>query len=123
MLVYRVEHKQTGTGPYVSGELPPSAQWIARRLNDAHGGSFSHPVISWGESIRFTRDMFCGFTCMEKLLQWFGEFTPQLDQYGFVIRVYETKTVWFGSSGRQIAIKKRGVKMVREISLNSPSAY
>lgn len=117
MLVYRVEHKKTGTGPYVSCSLPHEAQPMARTLNSAHGGSIRHPVISWQESISFTRDMYCGFTCMEKLLQWFGEFTPKLGRYGFVIRVYETKSVFFTRSGLQIAFRKKGKKIVREISL------
>lgn len=116
MLVYRVEHKKTGTGPYVSGMLPPQSQGIARELNSAHSGCSMHPVVTW-EIEHFNRDMYCGFSCIEKLLQWFRGYTPRLGVHGFVIRVYEAKTVFFAPSGLQIAFRKRGKKIVREISL------
>ncbi len=122
MLVYRVEHVKTGTGPYVSCMLPRKAKLLARKLNDAHGMCDDHPSIRidihngdfWG---KFSRKQYCGFTCIENLLQWFAGYTHLMGEYGFVIRVYEAKNINFTSSGKQIAFAKSRAKKLREIPL------
>lgn len=123
MLVYRVEHKETGTGPYVSGMLPPKAQRIASKLNSAHAACDDHPVVTWDMmadgnfNFNFKKNMFCGFPSIERLLKWFAGFTPQLGRYGFVVRVYDTKTVFFTQSGLQLAFRKDYAKPVKTILL------
>ncbi len=121
MLVYRVEHKKTGTGPYVSCKLPQEARYIASQLNSAHSCSSDHPVVVWdmidGGEFKFQRNMYCGFPSIERLLKWFGGFTPQLGRHGFVIRVYEANSVFFTASGLQIAFRKAYAKPVKTILL------
>lgn len=100
MLVYRVEHGETGTGPYQANA--PSSSVLGR----VHGGYFDgdpHPSPHddyLGKGLRslgsylseweanYGRTLF-GFTSMEMLTTWFDGFGMAFYEDGFVIKVYD----------------------------------
>lgn len=96
MIVYRVEHKETGKGPYRGLQS-------VNAICTAHCAS-SHPTL-W-EEIWDSRELMvtladyetglCGFRSLRDLRKWFKGFLRLLKKHNFVIRAYETETYAVG---------------------------
>lgn len=118
MLVYRVEHKSNGIGPYRSGLLPKEALPLCEMLHDAHNWDTAESFPAIGSDSNFTFKLgvhYCGFASLHKLLTWFNGFTTKFSEYGFEIVEYETNTPKFTISKKQIFFVKRNAKRVRTI--------
>jgi hypothetical protein len=104
-LVFRVEHKLEGYGPYIHAN--GDAHGEVAGLHYAHGSSVAHPgplspkeeltqVLRIGHSF--------GFPSRAALDKWFAGFKRKLHAAGFVIRTYEapSDTTYHSNSGKQV---------------------
>lgn len=111
MLVYRYEHKETGRGPYHSGN-----EDISEALAD-HNGSNRHP-LPFDDGLNLDNcDLFFGFDSFEKLEEWFDGIHEILYFHGFFVSVYEVDIahIQFSKSGRQVAFEKSFSELVESL--------
>lgn len=85
--IYRVEHVDTGQGPYMS-----SSKEFQRKydMNAAHSVCQNH-LPSWQDNLNTTkwRRYRHGFNSIEQLMRWFDGWEEALDESGYVIRRYD----------------------------------
>lgn len=94
--IYRVEHRDTGVGPYRKGN------GIAEEMNAAHGRlrKIRHVVpLADGIETMEHRDV-CGFVSRERLDTWFYGWKKRLHEMGYCIALYEVpmELVKFGKT-------------------------
>jgi len=98
MIVYRVEHKETGKGPY-RGLHGINAIYTAHN-DDAHPTIWEDIWDSRETMIAlvdlYDVDSLCGFRSLRDLRKWFKGFLRLLKKHNFVIRAYETETYAVG---------------------------
>jgi len=120
MIVYRIEHKKDGLGPYAFR----SENEYLNKILDALGDGTStnrHPLPCYDEmnADRITTSHFFGFETKEALNDWFSNKWIKF-LYSNDFRVYQYKVlkkkVLFGR--KQVAFIKKDVKIRVEISLN-----
>jgi hypothetical protein len=91
MYVYRIEHPNTGDGPY--GESLDDIKLQDRRLLDmgCQHCDRNHPGM-WEEfsktGIDSPRNYYCGFDTIENLKDWFDTWLEILHNNGFELRIY-----------------------------------
>lgn len=99
MLVFRVEHKQTGIGPYHNETSSLS------EMRQAHSDE-EHP--SWRSDLRLVdANYYAGFSNPNELIYWFWGFFSDLTNQGFHVAIYEVnpENVEIGLSEKQLAFK------------------
>lgn len=69
MWVYRIEHKQSGAGPYVSNYY---GEAIAYHFEDELSDVFEKHPTPWMEGLEFDSSMHCGFTSKKQMQDWFA---------------------------------------------------
>lgn len=87
LMVYRVEHKITGKGPY---RTPFSEEDVPKwaEMCQAHQcGGHSSPLLDGIET--FNTADFCGFVSRKQLDKWFHGWKRWLTLWGYHIAVYE----------------------------------
>lgn len=85
MKVYRVEHVQSGKGPY-------NHEWLeSDRIGRAHSLKSDHPAAMWDvpASLNLYPDFKCGFINMNDLFRWFGGWLPMLLKNEFRVAVHD----------------------------------
>lgn len=98
MKVYRVEHIETGIGPYCE-------EWEYREeINSAHYANSTHPtpereVIDFSNGDEeaggilqeeiLTNGQLCGFRSLNELYSWFDGWVAKLSEAGFIIQEYQ----------------------------------
>ena len=105
MLVYRVEHRETGYGPYDVHN--PSATEYRTVLCSDHNDS-EHPGY-WRDKLLPFEDVLndecrCACASIPLLKQWFGRWINTLDNSGFICVVYDVDDnhMKHGESKRQL---------------------
>lgn len=102
MKVYRVEHRETGNGPYAASKWRGRANW-------EFSNSLRHPTAPedeplwdqlwalgvrdrWGTEEIFSQYHFA-FASMEQLREWFHDhdMLESLDESGYCVAVYEVR--------------------------------
>lgn len=111
MIVYRVEHKETGEGPY-------RGLHNIKAIYTAHNDD-AHPTI-W-EDVWDSREVMvalidlgealCGFRSLKDLRKWFKGFLRLLKKHDFVIRAYETETYAVGKKQVYFVPKRAFLKL------------
>jgi hypothetical protein len=104
MIVYRIEHKEYGWGPYKDGSL-------GKKLCDSHFNEDKHPCFAEDGITRnpdFSGRHVAGFDSEEKVVAWFEGYGKHLKRNGYKIAVYnvDDADVIFGKSGKQLAFKR-----------------
>lgn len=99
MLVYRVEHKQTGIGPYHN---KTSSLY---KMKKAHSDE-EHPSW-WIDLIAVNVNYYAGFSNPNELISWFSGFFSDLKKEGFHVAIYEVypENVEIGLFKKQLAFK------------------
>lgn len=107
MIIYRVEHKDTGLGPYNHSWDEENAE-LEDKLQTEHS-NLSHPSMYEDFDIdMISRDHYFGFPSLTSLAEWFeGGWIGILIECGFIIREYNVDNVLMGKSGRQVMFKKK----------------
>lgn len=110
--IYRVEHKDTGVGPWVDR----SSAGINRHANGhlAQSAFWDIPGFRDGKH-------FCACRSMKQLRVWFGTRTcvERLRRKGFTVRVYLVKSFLNGQGGMQVGFVKKDAKLIREIPVSA----
>jgi hypothetical protein len=124
MKIYRVEHPNTGQGPYTSG-FDISSWWVlGNKLCNEHSDS-EHPSIEEDKcdphslqiSINQQYKWVCGFRTLKALNTWFStpnDWRDKLGDFGFKISVYEVEQrfTFTGISGLQLIFNKKKAKLL-----------
>lgn len=99
--VYRVEHKDTGDGPYNSGD---SSHYTINGLHPTHSNSDDHPGVQVDVWEFVSGVHYCGFSTLDQAHEWFKGFKQKLRRHGYVINVYEAPAtgLYLGISGKQL---------------------
>ena len=103
MVVYRVEDRFTGTGPY---QGVSNSSYV---LSDAHASHVSSAHPAWAvDGISPRSNYGGGFDSLDKLMSWFAGHMDMLIEEGFIIRVFwvNPADVFFGDSGKQLAFPR-----------------
>ncbi len=120
MLVYRIEHPDTGMGPYSRYEGDNSMNELGQELCDTHAVSSEHPS-PWDDGLQafFLKhcsgskcNAFFGCADPESLYTWFKPFWTRLMQLGYQMEVYRVKQYKVSKSGKQIAFDIMTAKRV-----------
>lgn len=87
MHVYRIEHRETGFGPYnPAPDMPDNVMSLCYLLRDAHSNFATHPAFHlW--------DCRAGFSSLRKMKTWFSGFEESLAKCDYVIKEY-IATYW-----------------------------
>lgn len=118
MRIYRVEHHETGEGPYVArfddNEWPGFE--TAMGLNGKpHDHLWRHPIE--GTRFDFDPDTRWAFRSLDKLHEWFGYFGQHgydvLHEAGFVIAEYEVPRGAVRTYDRQVTYDPRSAEFIR----------
>lgn len=126
MLVYRIEHSVSRIGPYhcaLPHDYPNRNMAVAvSNLTDALQAAHStlaavttHPTMYADVLVRTDEDLYCGFTSIAQLLEWFDGFMADLHSAGYIVCVYESEHVFHGS--RQVAFDRARSSLVRTIKI------
>lgn len=104
MKVYRVEHKDSGLGPYQD----QSGTEVTNDILDNHYYP-KHP-----RAMIFNKDFVCGFESRELLAKWFKGYIRKLKQQGFEFATYEVSPqhVDKNQPGTQLIFNKKKAKKV-----------
>lgn len=91
MLVYRVQHKETGLGPY--HPQTEECKLLKRRLCDSHD-DIMNPALcdafNTADADRIIKNEYVfGFLSLEELYTWFDGFIQDLCQCGYEIVIYD----------------------------------
>lgn len=82
-LIFRVEHRETGAGPYTGSRWPGQ-----RDMSSEHTWDGQHPdPARCFRLFGIKYDQQCGCKSPASLLAWFDGWWDQLDDHGFVVRV------------------------------------
>lgn len=104
MLIYRIEHKDHGEGPYKNGNF-------GKKLCNDHFNKNSHPCFEEdgiNQHPKFIGVQVAGFDSEKKMVAWFKGYGKRLKRNGYKIFIYKVdkSDVIFGKSGRQLAFIK-----------------
>lgn len=129
MLVYRVEHKEYGCGPYTIREHINN-DWYDKEYDEHPLAKIanrhnSKPTVWPGpmrDNITFHADWenhHFGFSSIWRLKIWFAGFLKLMKRYDFVIAVYNVpnKYVEYGDSDKQIVFDKSKAELTNTYSL------
>ncbi len=116
MIVYRVEHQQTGSGPYL--QYNPAYKTLRDELNSNHDDELTHPAFQFdgiGDHPLFKISFHSGFEKLKDLNWWFKGFGQKLSENNFVIAIYEIEEslVIRGISGKQVAFDLLKAELLR----------
>ncbi len=105
MTVYRVEHWESGRGPYSQ-----CLGWVLNDICASHAGP-AHPSTS-EDGLSTCKP--CGFLSLETLRRWFKGWMRKLRAAGFVIIKLEVPpdAVFVGKSGKQVVFEASKAKLV-----------
>lgn len=120
MIVYRVEHKKDGNGPYVERDdvsLDSALNYFMKVTTKPN----RHPLPYYDGicTDKVTQEHFCGFESEEALKAWFSEkWLKFLYSYDFTVYQYKVlkKKVLFGK--KQLMFKKIDAKGREEMTFN-----
>lgn len=106
MIVYRIEHRESGYGPYQCYAMTTTkAQRVAERLCDEHQTCPAHPpFVRWG--------MRNGFRSRAKMHRWFKGFKKDLREANFVHCVYEVAYAYDDRAKRQVMFQPEHAKLL-----------
>ena len=118
MIVYRVEHQQTGNGPYF--RYDPRYKDFRDEINGIHDDELIYPAFQLDgitSHLLFTPDFHSGFESLKDLNWWFKGFGQKLSENNFVIAIYEVEEsrVRRGDSGKQVAFDLPKSKLIRTV--------
>lgn len=114
MFVYRVEHSETGDGPYQGVHANDD-------LADAHRGDLTHPSPGFDDGINGHdwRGKVCGFTSIDGFKKWFVRWRKRLAGEGFVLSVYEVDSHRVIRGSHQAMFPKELASRVRQLNLQT----
>lgn len=125
MLVYRVQHRENGYGPYSHLRFDNQPRcWVAgKKITRHHNTSGEHPSVKedvpglchWFEPM--PDHLFCGFRSQSELLHWFRGHENRLVWAGYIVAAYDVDIshVKFGS--KQLVFDMSKAKLVKRISI------
>lgn len=107
MFVYRIEHRETGLGPYRFED----AHRVIAKMSEEHGNQRTHPAWCFDFPSEYgmivSQNWLSGFACLEDLYHWFAGYVKELFGLSFHIQTYEVENenVLYGKSGMQLVFK------------------
>lgn len=125
MIIYRVEHKIYGMGPYSSIRLPARLKYALQDLWDRKNRAFYDSAAGYDACPYPTdvkRGYYFAFKNIASLKAWFdhADMLHELQKLDFICRIYEVNekyTATHDSSG-QISFNKRFSKCLDEMMLD-----
>lgn len=117
MLVYRIEHKETGTGPFRSEGMDNVASLWGQAYWDASDSM--HPIPLDDGLKDFVGTHVFGLPTFDMVFHWFERIWNRLRFRDFVLRVYDVNESdsMVGKSGTQVAFRKDRATLVEEMTL------
>ena len=107
--VYRVEHYNSGNGPYGA-----FFNWTDCWHNAENG----HPVPKLDGLESFPKGYFFGFETHEQLCEWISRSErARLARHGYVISVYSVSSRMIRKGGKQLAFNKGRAKFINKMDL------
>ena len=116
MLVIRVEHKDTGLGPYMHCLHKPNnalEELACKELMEPH-----HSDPKWSDGSNINAELYnFGFKDSEQFVNWFRKtyVIHSLHSFGFVVRMYESSDAQ--EINDQIIFVKEQAILVKELDL------
>jgi len=118
--VFRVEHFETGIGPYTDkGTIDFH---LGLDLIRAHNNSQDHPgpvQEGLGELLESCEEYRFGFEDLESLRTWFSGWIERLHAAGYLIAVYEVPATWVIFGSKQCIFHPDFVENVYTIGLDT----
>lgn len=119
MLIWRVEHKETGMGPYQScydgeyenydGEYEKHFDNFTNHLGCTHSDD-NHPSvvrdIHERSAFKHNSTYYCGFESYESYCAWFNKFFSILDLHGYHLCIYSIDEEYVQFGWKQVAFDK-----------------
>lgn len=120
MLIYRVEHKDTGEGPY-SYDMHKTYTDERIKIMGASQDRETHPSVWFdihpSQCALNPLDYFCGFDSIEALLIWFAGWYDTLQSNGFIVSIYDAQYTNHGTY--QSTFHKPTATIVSKVSIES----
>lgn len=128
VIIYRVEHKTKGCGPFSYWVRRMSnaglLEWRYDYIDDRHLGPYDD-MTSEGSYLGFhifklqaiNRKVYFGCDSLGQVRFWIGKYGPMFHNLGFVIRQYECKEKWCRVGRTQAIFTKRFAKLINTLSL------
>ena len=120
MKVYRVEHCETGWGPYGDTAQFPGGlgfQGFMREQGPDHDLGYRHPVEGHSYTDPFRDQLRWGFESMRQLHDWFDYFGQNgydvLAEYGYCVRVYEVDSADVNRYSKQVTFYHDRAEVIR----------
>ena len=108
--VYRVEHHDSGGGPYRAVDFSWEDSW--------HCAENGHPLPKFDGLESFPPSYFFGFETYEQLREWFSySERARLGRHGYVISVYSVSSRMIRKGSKQIVFNKGKAKFIKEMGL------
>lgn len=105
MLVWRIEHKDTGLGPYRSPDAIDAYTIFDNPYLHSDQNVWPAGYMDLGRYAE--EEEFCGFPSKEAIFNWFTkEQVKTLIQYNYRIKVYRPKEYVIGKSNKQVFFHK-----------------
>ena len=120
MLVYRIEHPETGCGPYNSvsiEDMNADDLSFIDRMSDQHSDDYhNHPVMGYDfKTAQLRGDVLCACPSLDSLKKWFNRWMTKLRWVGFKVYEIEVTKCEMSISGKQILIRGEDIISMREI--------
>ncbi len=119
MYIYRLEHPDTGMGPYSQQDGTPDMRALGSLLIQAHSRSGLHPS-PWDDGLedffyknqKSKSNAYFGCSSVSDLYKWFEEFWPWLMELGYQVEIYRAKDFQVSDSKKQIAFNITTAKKI-----------
>lgn len=119
MIIYRIEHKIYGMGPYSTRNLPRENKKKLAELYDKHGACFAYNAYH-PRPINVKRGYYFGFESIDDLKKWFNR-AGMLIRYhklGYVCRIYQVDEKYIENLYCQLSFNKTYAKCLDEMMLD-----
>lgn len=115
MLIYRIEHKESGKGPYTSYGWN-NKPVVVNQMFRHHNRDLDNKPCAWQDIDGWNSSvMFCACESLEQLEEWFdGYFDDMLRIRKLRLRVYEVNEhfIYRGRSRKQLGFIKDEAKLI-----------
>lgn len=115
MLVWRVEHRDGGHGPYRPEPLSDSLVKFVDKLCEKHDSDperitpFHDPVLRY---VPYDIGLVFGFRTLRELKWWFEGFHEDLKAHGYVVRRYSVRKEFVTVGTRQLTFFKDEAELI-----------
>jgi hypothetical protein len=122
MRIYRVQHAEYGTGPFVEGPRVMVEMGDDGQVTDLSAAfSIRHPnrriPRDDGISLSFYGKVF-GCDCLEGLFYWFSEYIQELEAANYIIAVYDVESYFVLQGHTQVAFDVPWAQLIETLPMS-----